>query len=95
MTLGKVIGEYVADHEIDDYKQFKTMIVMPIDPRTKKPTGKMMLAVDNVQAGVGDTVIIMDEGGSARMLLDEPNIFTIRTVIAGIVDEVSVDSEGA
>ena len=93
MTLGKVIGEYVADHEIDDYKHLKTMIVMPIDPRTRKPTGKVMLAVDNVQAGIGDTVIIMDEGGSARMLLDEPEIFTIRTVIAGIVDEVAIDSE--
>jgi microcompartment protein CcmK/EutM len=93
MTLGKVIGEFVASHEIDDYKGQKTMVVMPIDPRTGEQTGSMMLAVDNVQAGVGDTVLIMDEGGSARMLLDEPDIFTIRTVIAGIVDEVSVDTE--
>jgi microcompartment protein CcmK/EutM len=51
----------------------------------------MMLAVDNAQAGIGDTVIICDEGGSARMLMDTPNIMTIRTVIAGIVDEVTLD----
>lgn len=93
MTLGKVIGEFVADQEIKDYQHLKTMIVMPIDPETGKPTGRMMLAVDSVQAGIGDTVLVMDEGGSARMLLDEPEIFTIRTVIAGVVDEVSIDTD--
>jgi hypothetical protein len=43
---------------------------------------------------VGDTVLIMDEGGSARMLLEEPEIFTIRTVVAGIVDDITRDVDG-
>ena len=66
MILGKVIGEFVADHEIDDYKSLKTMIVMPIDPKTGEQTGSMMLAVDNVQADVGNTVLIMDDPLSSR-----------------------------
>ena len=93
MILAKVIANVVADTKIDDYKNLKIMMVQPIKP-DGGDDGKMMLAVDHAQAGIGDTVIICDEGGSARMLLDAPTIMTIRTVIAGIVDEVTVDSGG-
>ena len=88
MILGKVVGEIVSDMKIEDYKSLKMLIVQPIDPEGN-PTGKTTLAVDNVQAGVGDTILIMDEGGSARMLMEEPEIFTIRAVVAGIVDHIA------
>ena len=93
MFLGRIIGDVVSDHKIKDYEGLKMLVVQPIDPEGK-PLGKTLLAVDNVHAGVGDTVLIMDEGGSARMLLEEPEIFTIRTVVAGIVDEISRDVDG-
>jgi len=93
MLLAKVIANVVADTKIDDYKNLKIMMVQEID-HTGRDNGKMVLAVDHAQAGIGDTVIICDEGGSARMLLDAPTIMTIRTVIAGIVDEVSLDPDG-
>ena len=90
MILARVTANVVADTKIDDYKKLKIMMVQPICP-DGSDDGKMMLAVDNAQAGIGDTVLICDEGGSARMLMDTPNIMTIRTVITGIVDEVTVD----
>jgi len=93
MLLAKVIANVVADTKIDDYKNLKIMMVQEID-HTGRDNGKMVLAVDHAQAGIGDTVIICDEGGSARMLLDTPTIMTIRTVIAGIVDEVTLDPDG-
>ncbi|MDP6523264.1 MAG: EutN/CcmL family microcompartment protein [Kiritimatiellia bacterium] len=92
MILAKIIGDVVSDHKIDDYAGLKMLIVQPIDP-DGTPKGKTFLAVDGVQAGVGDTVLIMDEGGSARMLLEEPDIFTIRAVVAGIVDQISMETE--
>ncbi|MDP6635901.1 MAG: EutN/CcmL family microcompartment protein [Phycisphaerae bacterium] len=92
MILARVTANVVADTKIDDYKNLKIMMVQPIKP-DGSDDGKMMLAVDNAQAGVGDTVIICDEGGSARMLMDTPTIMTIRTVIAGIVDSVDVDPD--
>ena len=92
MILGKVVGEIVSDMKIDDYRSLKMLIVQPIDP-DGKVKGKTTLAVDNVQAGVGDTILIMDEGGSARMLMEEPEIFTIRAVVAGVVDEITRDVE--
>ena len=93
MFLGKIIGTVVSDHKIKDYEGLKMLVVQPIDPEGRA-LGKTVLAVDNVHAGVGDTVLIMDEGGSARMLLEEPDIFTIRTVVAGIVDDIPRDVDG-
>ena len=71
MFLAKIIGDVVSDHKIKDYEGLKLLVVQPIDPEGKAQ-GKTLLAVDNVHAGVGDTVLIMDEGGSARMLLARP-----------------------
>ena len=88
MILAKIVGTVVADSKINDYKNLKILIIQPVD-HEGKAKGKTLLAVDGIQAGVGDTVVVCDEGGSARMLLDEPEIFTIRTVVCGIVDRVT------
>ena len=53
-----------------------------------KLKGKSILAIDTVQAGVGDTVIVIDEGGSAKIVLGAENV-TVRTIVAGIVDEIN------
>lgn len=89
MILAKVIANVVADTKIEDYRGLKVLILQPIDPQGN-PTGKTTLAVDAVQAGVGDTVVMCDEGGSARYLLNTEKM-TIRAVVAGIVDEVDVE----
>ncbi len=89
MILGKIIGNVVSTIKVEGYNSKKILIVQPIDPKGRF-IGKSFLAVDTVQAGVGDTVIVIDEGGSARILTHEPETFTIRTVIAGIVDNVNM-----
>ena len=60
--------------------------------KSQFPFGKSFLAIDTVQAGAGDTVLVMEEGGSARLILDEPETFTVKAIIAGIVDEIHRDS---
>jgi microcompartment protein CcmK/EutM len=89
MILGKVIGNVVSTVMAPGYESKKLLIIQPVDPGGK-PLGKSFLAVDTVQAGVGDLVITLDEGNSARALLKEPNSLTIKLVVAGIVDEVSL-----
>jgi microcompartment protein CcmK/EutM len=44
-----------------------------------------------VQAGVGDLVLVVDEGGSARAVLGDESLVTIRTAICGIVDRIDID----
>ena len=53
-----------------------------------KPSGDYVIAVDAVEAGPGETVLIMDEGNGARQIIDEP-VAPIRAMVVGIVDEVS------
>lgn len=89
MILGKVIGNVVSTVKAKGYESKKILIIQPVDP-AGNPKGKSFLAVDAVQAGVGDTVIIIEEGNSARSVIKEPESFTIKTVVAGIVDEVNL-----
>jgi ethanolamine utilization protein EutN len=91
MILAKVTGNVVATIKAIGYESRKILIVQPIKPDGKY-TGKSFLAIDTVQAGAGDTVLVLEEGGAARLILDEPGTFTIKAVIAGIVDEIYYDS---
>lgn len=92
MILARIVGNVVADTRIESYQNLTILMFQPIDYEGN-PKGNVLLGVDNCNAGIGDTVVVCDEGGSARMLLDEPEIMTIRTVICGIVDEVTMDAK--
>ena len=87
MTLCRVVGSVTSTIKHESLASRKLMICQPIAPGSGKLVGKQMVAVDTVQSGVGDTVLVIDEGNAARKILDAPGA-PIRTVIAGIVDEV-------
>ena len=87
MILAKVTGNVVSTIKATGYESRKILLVQPVSP-DGKPAGRSFLAVDTVQAGTGDTVLVLEEGGSARLILDEPGTFTIKAVIAGIVDKI-------
>jgi microcompartment protein CcmK/EutM len=89
MILAKIIGNVVSTVKEPGYESRKILIVQPIDP-SGAAKGKSFLAVDAVQAGIGDTVLVIEEGGSARMILNEPDTFTVKAVIAGIVDHITM-----
>ncbi len=87
MILGRVIGNVVSTIKLRVLEGYKILIVQPIDPN-ERPIGKSLLALDMVQAGEGDKVLVLDEGNSGRMILGDP-MAPVRTVIVGIVDEVN------
>ncbi len=89
MKLCRVKGTVVATahHAALDGK--KLLVVQPLDERGME-TGESYLAVDTVQAGRGDTVLVMTEGTGARQILQQGAIVPIRSLIVGIVDEVAV-----
>jgi len=88
MILGKIIGNVVSTVSEPGYESRKILIVQPVDP-SGTAKGPSFLAVDTVQAGMGDTVLVLEEGGSARMILGEPETFTIKAIITGIVDQIT------
>ncbi len=90
MIIARVLGNVVSTEKHPHYRGYKILVVQPVDPEGK-PKGRSLLALDGVQAGVGDTVLIVDEGGSARAVLGDESAMTVRTVACGIVDRVDVE----
>jgi ethanolamine utilization protein EutN len=62
-------------------------VVQPLDEQGKD-TGNSFVAIDHVQAGVGDKVIVLTEGNGVRQILQMGDIVPIRSIIVGIVDHV-------
>ena len=93
MYIGRVSGTVVATIKNELFENRKLLVVdkLALDG---KPTSKYDIAVDMVQAGVGDLVLVLDEGNSARQILDREPMGAIRAVIVGIVDEVTVPGSG-
>lgn len=93
MQLAKVVGNLVSTHKNELLKGKKLLLVQPIDEKLV-PFGNEMVAVDGVGAGIGDTVLILAEGGSARMITNaESNISPIELCIAGIVDSIKTKND--
>jgi microcompartment protein CcmK/EutM len=69
------------------YRFYKILVVQPVDPDGRSH-GSSFLALDTVQAGVGDTVLVIDEGNSARVIIND-KMAPIRSVVAAVVDEVN------
>jgi len=88
VKLCRVTGNVVATVKHPTYRGHKLMIVQPLDERGGD-TGTTFLAVDLVQAGPGDRVLVMQEGNGVRQLLKEQKL-PIRSIIVGVVDEVDV-----
>ena len=87
MLLAKIVGTVVATRKDPRLVSSKLLIARAVDPRGK-PEGNYLVAVDTVDAGVGETVLIVS-GSSARMasgMKDCP----VDAVIVGIVDEVEI-----
>jgi len=88
MFVAKVIGNVWATRKHPGLKNATMLLVKPLDA-DGKPAGEAQLAIDGQGAGAGDTVLIVDEGGSARKILRNSKA-PVRTVIAGIVDKVHI-----
>jgi len=86
VITARVVGEVVATVKHADLSAQKLLLVQPVDP-DGNPKGQPMLAVDVVDAGVGDKVLVVDEGNSAAQVLRRPR-GAIRTVVVGVIDDV-------
>jgi ethanolamine utilization protein EutN len=91
MILARVIGNVVATQKNERYEGARIMLVQPIDP-DGKDSGAELLALDSVDAGVGDTVVVVREGWSASTAATGRPAAAVDSAIVGIVD--TIDCEG-
>jgi len=84
MKLAKVVGNVVSTLKPEQFKGGKFLLINPIgiDEKTENDPE---VALDMVDAGPGDIVLVMSEGNSVRQLLKTEKI-PLRTVIVGVVD---------
>jgi ethanolamine utilization protein EutN len=89
MYIGHVFGNVVATIKHPTFDRHKLLLVERLTP-DGVPTPRYDLCVDTVQAGVGDTVLVLDEGSSARQILGQPE-GAVRAVIIGVIDRIDVE----
>ena len=90
MIIGTVRGNIVSTINHPFYTGRKLLVVEKEDP-TGKPGGYLIAVDGGVQAGVGERVLVIDEGTSARQIIGDPDA-PLRSIIVGIVDRVDVES---
>ncbi len=92
MILARVTGTVVSSQKNRELDGQKMLVVHPIDLEDEL-IGNSFLAVDVVDAGVGDRVLVLEEGGSARIVLRNDKA-PLRHVVVGVVDGIEVSKGG-
>jgi len=89
MYIGQVAGTVVATVKHPFFNGHKLLLVERLE-LTGEITAKYDIAVDSVQAGVGDRVLVFDEGTGARQMLNVEPWGPVRAVIVGVIDEIDL-----
>jgi ethanolamine utilization protein EutN len=90
MKLCRVLGSVTQTAKHDSYLGHKLLVVEPVDA-AGAPCADSYLAIDRVQAGAGDLVLVLTEGNGVRQLIDgQP---PIRSLVIGVVDAVDTATQ--
>ena len=87
MKLARVAGTVVSTFNAPVFDGQRLLVCDYLTP-TGELSGGYVIAVDVVSAAPGETVLILDEGTSARQIMGIPG-GPIRAVVVGIIDEVA------
>ena len=90
MRIALVVGNVVSTIKDRSYNGYKLMIVEYLN-EDGSPSGARQIAFDAAQAGVGDVVLVNQDGGAANMLLDKEIIADL--TICGVVDRYTYEGE--
>jgi len=90
MLIARVIGELTATRKHPSHEGLKLLLVQPLNLDGSE-RGEAVVAVDAVQAGAGDRVLLTTEGYSAFSSVGRP-MTPIEAAVIGIVDEVNLKS---
>jgi ethanolamine utilization protein EutN len=88
MILGRVLGSVVATQKNEKLEGAKLLLVQPLDLEDK-PRGAAVLAVDGVDAGAGDRVLLIQDGRSAQLVLGH-GTSAVDAAVIGVVDAVEL-----
>ena len=90
MLIGRVVGDVVATQKAPSHEGRKILLVQPLN-LDGSDRGDPVLALDAVDAGVGDRVLLTTEGFSAMTAVGRPNS-PIDSAIIGVIDDINLHS---
>jgi ethanolamine utilization protein EutN len=88
MVIGRVIGDVVATQKDASHRGRKILVVQPLQ-LDGSDRGDPVLALDAVDAGVGDRVLLATEGFSAMTAVGRPHS-PIDMAVIGVIDHVEL-----
>jgi len=92
MILAKVIGNVVSTQKNKNLRGHKLLLVKEIDLESNFINNEDTLAIDLIDAGIGDIVLVAREGDAVKQVLKN-DISPINTVIIAIVDNFDISEE--
>ncbi len=84
MKLARVTGTVVSTVKYEKYRGLKLLKVRHLDLDMNE-TGEELVALDAANAGIGDTVLVNNDGGAAQMILEDKTLIASIT-ICGVID---------
>jgi len=88
MLIGRIIGDIVATQKTPSHSGCKILVVQPL-ALDSSDRGDTVLALDAVDAGVGDRVLVVTEGWSAMSAVEREHA-PIDMAVVGVVDSVTL-----
>ena len=90
MLIGRVVRSVVATQKNEQLEGEKLLLVQPVDLENRD-SGDAIVAFDVVDAGIGDRVLLVQEGKSAQSVLRK-GVAAVDAAILGVIDQVYLES---
>ncbi len=88
MIIGRVVDQFVATQKDSALEGQKLLVVQPLTLEGEE-SGESVLAIDGVDAGVGDRVLVVQDGWAAMWVLGK--FFTpVDAAVIGVVDRLDL-----
>ncbi len=88
MVIARVVGNVVSTKKNGKLEGAKLLLAQPLD-LDGKDRGPAVMAIDAVDAGVGDRVLLVLDGKAAMMALNR-GLAGVDAAIVGVVDAVDI-----
>ena len=90
MLVGRVIGNVAASHKNEKLTGAKLLLVQPLE-LDGRDRGAPILAIDGVDAGVGDRVLLVQDGKAAQQVLGR-GVAPVDAAVVGVVDSLTLEA---
>ena len=92
MFIARVVGDVVSTHKHQHLGGRKLLLVrrLALDGSEE---GAEIIALDVIGVGDGERVLVVQEGGSARAVFEDPEI-PVQAVVVGVIDEIQLGDRG-